>query len=128
MSIELTYLVWIAAICAVIWIPYVVMRANVQGLTTSLGYPKPTDLGDFARRAERAHLNLVENLPVFAALVLAAEFTNTHTALTYWGAVLFFYGRLAHIPIMWFGIPYLRTLVFTVSWVGMGLIFFELAF
>jgi uncharacterized MAPEG superfamily protein len=128
MSIELTYLVWIAAICAVLWVPYVLVRAQKLGLTGALGYPKPQDLGDFARRAERAHMNLVENLAVFAALVLAAEITNTRTELTMWGATLFFWARIVHIPVMWLGIPYLRTLVFVVSWVGLALIFIELAF
>ena len=65
---------------------------------------------------------MVENLPAFAALVLIAYVTGVDAAA---GAAMFFYARLAHAVVYIAGIPYLRTLAFVVSWIGMLIIFFQ---
>lgn len=46
--------------------------------------------GDWYRRAMRAHMNCVENLPVFAAIVLCAMATGADSRLLDWlaGAIL----------------------------------------
>jgi uncharacterized MAPEG superfamily protein len=127
MGYELNYLVWAAGLCAVIWIPYVLARSNVLGLQQSLGYPEqPAELPNWAQRAQRVHLNFLENLPIFAILVLVGHVTNSFDFLTAAGAALFFWGRIAHAIVFIAGIPYLRTLMFLVSWIGMALIFFRL--
>lgn len=127
MTTDLNYLLWSAALCAVLWVPYVLERVMNWGLIQAVGYPdNPPEAANWAKRSQRAHLNLVENLPVFAVLVLIAHITGAGNEMTAMGAALFFYGRLAHAIVFIVGIPWLRTLAFVVSWVGMLLIFLQL--
>jgi uncharacterized MAPEG superfamily protein len=69
---------------------------------------------------------MLENLVLFAALVLIAVITNKTNPATLLGAQLFFWGRLAHALIYVAGIPWLRTLAWLVSVAGMILIFVQL--
>lgn len=118
------YLALSAALCAVLWIPYILARVNTWGLMQALGYPEnPPALPGWAQRSHRAHLNMVENLPIFAALVLVAHVAGIEGALVAWGALLFFWARVAHAVLFIAGIPVARTLAFVVSWVGLVLIF-----
>jgi uncharacterized MAPEG superfamily protein len=83
-------------------------------------------LEGWAERARRAHLNMLENLVLFAILVVAASITGKINATTSLGAELFFWGRVAYAPIYIVGIPWLRTAAFGVSIVGMIMIFTQL--
>jgi len=87
------------------------------------GLPAPTG---WAGRAQRAHRNMLENLVLFAALVLVAHVAGKANAMTHLGAQLFFWGRLAYAAIYLAGIPWLRTGIWFVSVVGMALIFTQL--
>ena len=69
---------------------------------------------------------MVENLVLFAALVLIAVVTNKTNSTTLLGAQLFFWARLAYALVYLAGIPWLRTLVWVVSVIGMILIFVQL--
>jgi uncharacterized MAPEG superfamily protein len=127
MTTDLNFLVWSAALCGVLWVPYILERVMGQGLTNAVGYPdNPPEPAKWAKRSHRAHMNLVENLPVFATLVLVAHLAGAANEMTAMGAALFFYGRLAHAIIFIAGIPWIRTLAFVVSWVGMLLIFLQI--
>jgi uncharacterized MAPEG superfamily protein len=77
------------------------------------GDPKP--LTGAAARAVRANLNFLETFAFFAAAVLAVVAANKTTAHTALGAELYFWARVAYLPIYIIGIPYLRTLVYAVS-------------
>jgi uncharacterized MAPEG superfamily protein len=74
-------------------------------------------------RADRAAKNMVENLPLFLGLVAIAHLGDRHTARVDLGAHLFFWARVAYWPIYLAGIPVVRTLVWSVSIVGLALIF-----
>jgi uncharacterized MAPEG superfamily protein len=127
MGYELNYLIWISGIAAIMWVPYILSRIQQQGLVQAMGYAEnPPEPPKWAQRSQRAHLNLLESLPIFAALVLVAQLTNSFDTLTAAGAALFFWGRIAHALVFIAGIPYLRTLAFTVAWVGLVLIFYAL--
>jgi uncharacterized MAPEG superfamily protein len=80
----------------------------------------------WVERAQRAHANLVENLPTFAILVLVAHVTLAANELTAIGATVFFAARLAHAITYVAGIIYLRTLLFFVSIAGEALILLQL--
>ena len=69
-------------------------------------------------RLDRARANLMETFAFFAAAVLAGYLLQRHTAMTALGAQLYFWARLVYVPIYALGIPYLRTLIWTVSVVG----------
>ena len=69
---------------------------------------------------------MIENLVVFAALVLVAVAAGRTNAMTLLGAQLFFWARLAYAVVYLIGIPWLRTGVWAVSVVGLALIFLQL--
>ena len=72
----------------------------------------PPSLPPWAERARRAHWNMLENFPHFAALVLVANvsgLSNTQTAL---GATVFFWARVAHAIIYTTGVWRLRALAY----------------
>jgi uncharacterized MAPEG superfamily protein len=109
------------------------MLVAVAGATLQVGLPRLAGnregLGEFAGwagRAQRAHSNMMENLPLFIALVLIAQVAGRTDGMTLLGAELFFWGRLAHAVIYVAGIPWIRTLAWTVSMIGLILIFAEL--
>ncbi len=127
MSAELTWLVWSVALM------FAQMLVSASGGSLQLSVPTlagnredlPAITG-WAGRARRAHLNMLENLVLFAALVLVAHTAGKSNAMTVLGAQLFFWGRLAYAIIYVAGIPWLRTGVWLVSVVGMALIFLQL--
>ncbi|HLZ00825.1 MAG TPA: MAPEG family protein [Bradyrhizobium sp.] len=74
-----------------------------------------------AGRLGRALRNFSETFPLFAALVFAAQTIGRHTALTEYGTVLYFVARLIYLPLYAFGVPLIRSLVWNVAALGMGL-------
>lgn len=127
MTTDLLYLTLSAGLCAVLWIPYILSRIQTWGLVNAVGYPEnPPALPAWAQRSTRVHANLVENLAPFAALVLVAQAAGVANEITALGAAIFFWARIVHAVVFTLGIPWLRTLAFAVSWVGMVIIFIEL--
>ncbi|MGE0420683.1 MAG: MAPEG family protein [Reyranellaceae bacterium] len=124
MTSELMMLALSGALCLVLALPY------TMGLVLKLGLPVMAGnresfpaVEGWIGRARRAHLNLVENLVPFAALVLAAAALSKLGPLTALGAQLFFWGRVAHAVAYIAGIAYARTAAYLVAVVGMALIF-----
>ena len=72
-----------------------------------------------AARAQRASANFLETFPLFAASVLAVVFTKAGSAHTLMGAQIYFWARLVYLPVYFVGIPYLRTLVWAASILGL---------
>jgi uncharacterized MAPEG superfamily protein len=117
MKTELLYLVLVTVLTALIWIPYILDRVAIWGLTDAVGYPdNPKPQSAWARRMMAAHDNAVENLVVFAALVLAAHALGVSNAATAGACVVYFWARAIHLAAYTFGIPWVRTLAFTVGW------------
>ena len=71
-----------------------------------------------AGRLDRALRNFLETFPLFVAVVLAAHVSETHNALTEWGARLYLWGRVAYVPLYVAGIPLVRSLVWNVATAG----------
>jgi len=127
LSYEFRMLAYSAFLCLVLWIPYILATIQVRGLARAVGYPTGEygDLPDWAQRNQRAHMNLVENLAPFAALVLLAHLAGQASAATAFGAALFYWARLAHAIVHIAGIPWARTIAFAVAWIGNLIIFWE---
>jgi uncharacterized MAPEG superfamily protein len=127
MKPELMLLAW------AVLLAFVQMLVAVSGHTLQVGLPAlagnreglPPATG-WAGRAARAHRNMIENLALFAALVLIAAVANKTSDMTLLGAQIFFWARLAYAFVYLAGIPWLRTGVWFVSVIGLGLIFFAL--
>jgi uncharacterized MAPEG superfamily protein len=127
MPLELKLLVWsvaltlvqvvVAATGAIMQVGLAPLAGNRDGLPPIEGW---------AGRALRAHRNMLENLVLFATLVLTAQTAGRTGAMTALGAQLFFWARVAYAPIYIVGVPWLRTAVFGVSAAGMVLILAQL--
>ena len=127
MSMDLKYLLF-SVLLAFVQVLIAAAAANqVVGLNTLAGNREGmSELPGFAGRARRAHLNMIENLVLFGALVLIAAVAQKANAMTALGAAIFFWGRLAYAAIYLIGVPWLRTLAWFVSVIGMVIIFLQL--
>ena len=85
------------SIRASLWVPYILDRIAVRGLADTVGYPEnPKPMSRWAQRLQAAHGNAVENLVVFATLVLVANATGTSNEVTVLACTVYFWARLAH--------------------------------
>jgi uncharacterized MAPEG superfamily protein len=124
MSVELSLLVWSVALAFAQMLIAVAGSTRQVNLPTLVGNREDLpQLTGWAGRAQRAHRNMLENLVLFATLVLVANAMGISTDLTALGAQLFFWARLAFAVIYVAGIPWLRTVAWAVSVVGLVLIF-----
>jgi uncharacterized MAPEG superfamily protein len=124
MAPELSLLVWAVVLA------FVQMLVAVTGAFLQVGLPNLVGnregLAPFtgwAGRAQRAHRNMLENLLLFAALVLVAVVAQRTNSTTLAGAQVFFWARVAYAVVYLIGIPWLRTAVWTVSVIGLIMIF-----
>ncbi len=118
MTPELMNLTLTAAFTGCLWVPYILNRLAVgNGVLHEIGYPdSPTTLSPWADRLKRAHHNAIENLAVFATLVLTAQALGVHTEATALAATAYFWARVAHALSYTFAIPWVRTLAFSAGW------------
>lgn len=109
------------------------MLVAVTGTMLQVGLPilagnrdKMPEITGWAGRAQRAHRNILESLPLFIALVLVGAAAQKSNEMTVLGAQLFFWGRFAYALLYIGGIPWLRTGAWAVSVAGMVLMFLQL--
>jgi uncharacterized MAPEG superfamily protein len=127
MKTELLYLVWVTVLTGVLWIPYILDRMMVWGLTDTVGYPdNPKPQSPWARRMMKAHMNAVENLVIFATLVLAAQVANVTNNVTATACVVYFWARVVHLGAYTFALPWVRTLGFVVGFCAQAAIAWQL--
>ncbi|HUI99594.1 MAG TPA: MAPEG family protein [Usitatibacter sp.] len=113
MKIEIQYLVYVTALTGLLWVPYVLDRFVKWGIADTVGYPaQPKPQSPWAERLMKAHRNAVENLVVFAALVLAANAAGVGSSVTEGAAMLYFWARVVHALAYTLAVPWLRTLGF----------------
>jgi len=116
MSVELKYLALVSALTGLLWVPYILNEIQVRGLVDALGYPdNPKPLAKWAQRLKAAHSNAVENLVVFAALVLAAAVAGIHVPAIATAACVYFWARVVHAAAYAFAVPWVRTASFLVG-------------
>ncbi len=119
MTTELTYLALTALLTAVLWIPYIVCQLKTNGNPTPQNYidPTPLPVPNWGKRANRAYLNAVETFAPFAALVIVVHLTNSSSAMTAFWTTAYFWLRLIHAIVFWLGIAYVRTAIFTLAFI-----------
>jgi uncharacterized MAPEG superfamily protein len=117
---ELHWLTLTALMTALFWVPYVLNRVVMTGLGGALagGAPDSGSLSVWAQRAIKAHGNAVENLAIFAPIVLTAHVLGISNAATKAAVVVYFIARLLHYVVYSAGIPAARTLTFTAGWLA----------
>jgi uncharacterized MAPEG superfamily protein len=127
MSMDLKYLLFSVLLTFVQVLIAAASANQAVGLETLAGNREGLgELSGFAGRARCAHLNMIENMVLFTALVLVTAVAGKANAMTALGALIFFWARLVYTVIYLIGIPWLRTLAWFVSVIGMVLIAIQL--
>jgi len=114
MSKELMWLTLTVILTGLMWVPYILDRIMVRGLMGAMANPSRNDKpqAPWAQRLYFAHTNAVENLVIFAALVLILDAQGHSTESTAIACAVYFWARLVHVVIYTMGVPVLRTLAF----------------
>jgi uncharacterized MAPEG superfamily protein len=115
---ELFWLTLTVVLTGLIWIPYILDRFATRGIMGTFANPSASapPQSAWAERMKAAHYNAIENLVVFAALVLILNDLTISTAATVGACAVYFWARLVHVVVYTLGIPVVRTLAFLVGW------------
>lgn len=125
MTWELKILAWTLVLAFVQIILFDMVRTGQYGLKWNTGARDETDLPALSAlggRLNRAQANLFETLPLFIAAVLIAHVAGRNSDLTHWGAAIYLGARIVYLPLYAFGVKQLRSLVWLVSIVGLGMV------
>jgi uncharacterized MAPEG superfamily protein len=122
MSTEIQYLMLTAVLTGCLWIPVVIGYVTSRGLPPAEDYvvAATSPLPHWVNRANRAHLNAVENFSQFAVVVIVGHIMGVSTETTAICAAVYFYSRLAHAVVHISGFKQFkaRTILFTISWIA----------
>lgn len=122
MTIPLTMLLWSSILMFVLLLIPAAIAIHRNGAMAQAGardgLPEPSE---FMKRANRLNANMRENMILFTALVAVTGFSETSSANIDLGATIFFYARLVHAVVYLAGWPMVRSIIWTVSVVGMGM-------
>jgi len=123
-SVEMQMLWWSVVLGLVQLVLSVLPSAQVRGFVWASG---PRDepgapLGRIGGRLERAFRNFLETFVFFVAAVLIVEILGRHSSTSALGAQIFFWARVAYVPTYAAGIPFLRTLLWSASVVGIVMV------
>lgn len=126
-SADLQLLIWSVLLCVV------QMLVAVAGATLQVGLPRLAgnrepvpELTGWAGRAQRAHRNMLENLVLFAVVVIVVHMAGAASETTVLGAQLFFWARVAYAVVYLIGIPWVRTATWAVSMAGLIIVLLQL--
>lgn len=124
MTIEIQMLAWAIALGVLQLLTAATLSSLQRGAKWAVhardGVAPP--LTGVAARMDRAFGNFIETFPFFAAAVLAVLVSGKSDATSALGAQLYFWARVAYVPLYALGVPYLRTLVWTVSLIGLVMV------
>jgi len=117
LSTEILWLSMVVLFTSIMWLPYIINRMTEMGAWPALYNPQPDirPKAQWAERMMRAHENAVENLVIFAPLVIITEITAQHSDISAVAVVIYFYARLCHFVIFTFAIPLLRVPAFIIG-------------
>lgn len=129
MSIELTFLIW----STVLAVAYIIVQSTAYRLDYGVLFAGTARDGEripnkWTGRGNRALRNFLETYAVFIALAVATELSGRSDGLTQWGVQIWFWARWAYLPAYFTDIPFLRSGIWTVSAVGLGMLFIGVAF
>ena len=128
MTPDLTYLAWTALLTGSLWLVYVTCQVMTNGFLAGENYvnPAPRPVPLWGQRANRAHINAVESFAPFAAVLIIAHLAGKANPMTAFWAQWFFWFRLVHAGVYLAAIPYIRTIVFTMGYVAVLGVFWEI--
>ncbi len=117
---ELWWLGLMGVVMMVMVLPYVLDRIKTAGLGGALANPQDNKVppSAWAERMKAAHYNCIENLAVFAPLVVAVVFAGMGDGMTLLAVQAFVIARIIYVIVYTLGIPGVRTLAFLVGWLA----------
>lgn len=121
MTIELKLLAWTLVLALVqIFLPSQLRTKETGTAYNASARDEPgPPVGVMTGRLQRAQANLYETLPLFVAAILIAHVAGRDGSLTAWGAWLYLVARIVYVPLYAFGIPYVRSVVWIGSFIGL---------
>jgi uncharacterized MAPEG superfamily protein len=124
MTRELFWLTLTVILTGILWIPYIINRTQVRGLSGAMANPSRNDKphAEWATRLMFAHDNAVENLVIFAPLVLILNAIDYSSKWTVLACAVYFWARVAHLIVYSLGLPVFRTLAFTVGFLAQAVL------
>ena len=123
MTVELTMLFWAVALTFAQLLVAVLLAIGQLGLTELTGNREGlAPPSEMAGRAKRAHANMLESLVLFAILILVVQVAGLNNEMTALGAQIFVFARLVYAVVYIVGVPWLRTVIWAISVVGMVMI------
>ena len=124
LSKELFWLTMTCVLTGLIWLPYTLDRLKVRGFWATMDNPSPRDKpqSPWAQRLYFAHTNAVDNLAVFAPLVLILNSIDYSSRATVIACATYFWARLAHAIVYALGLPVFRTIVWTIGFIAQAVL------
>ncbi len=124
MTRELFWLTLTVILTGLLWIPYTLNRCQVRGLGGAMANPSrdAAPHAPWATRLMFAHDNAVENLIIFAPLVLILNAIDYSSKWTVLASAVYFWTRLAHLIVYTLGLPVFRTLAFVVGFLAQAVL------
>jgi uncharacterized MAPEG superfamily protein len=125
MTRELFWLTLTVGLTGLLWVPYMIDRMLVRGIWGAMANPsrddKPQSL--WAQRLYFGHTNAVDNIAVFAPLVLILNAMDYSSKWTVMACAVYFWARLAHAVVYALGITVARTVAFLVGFIAQIVLF-----
>jgi uncharacterized MAPEG superfamily protein len=87
--------------------------------------PPPTPV---TGRTMRAQANFLETFPIAIVALIGVVLANRTSALTALGGWIWLGARVVYLPLYAAGVPVIRTIVFMISMVGLGMVIWPLLF
>ena len=104
---------------ALFWVPYVLNRMAMNGLSGTLAGGRRQQQAFRSGLSVRSGLTpMRSNLAIFAPVVLTAHVLGISNAATKAAVVVYFFARLLHFAVYSAGVPAARTLAFTAGWLA----------
>ena len=125
MGPEATMLLWSVVLGLVQIAIAATAGSNDLGLPYNLSSrdePPAKSLGAVAGRLTRAANNFRETFGLFAVSVILVLMLHRQTSGSALGAELYFWARVVYVPVYAFGIAVVRTIVWTVSIIGIVMV------
>lgn len=124
MTRELFWLTLTVILTGLLWVPYILNRCAVRGIGGAMANPARNDKphAEWANRLMFAHDNAIENLAIFAPLVLILNAIDYSSKWTVLACAVYFWSRLAHVIIYALGVPVLRTLTFVAGFLAQAVL------
>lgn len=129
MAVELKILAWSCVLLLIHIFAAVHLKTKQYGTKWNRGARDEAlpPLDPVAGRLSRAQANFLETYPIAIVVLLGVVIAGRTSDLTAIGGWLWLGARAVYLPLYGLGVPVVRTLVFMVSLVGLGLVFQALA-